>query len=68
MRDEPDLFEIEELTDFFKEALIRERGSVHAQHPFKLFYIEDIEDDPFIQVVAESVTVHKSADSLNKNS
>ena len=44
---------------FLDEALSREYIEIPIDHPFKLFQIEDIYDFPFIQVVAESVTVIK---------
>lgn len=46
-------------SSFFNEALLLEYGYMPSQHPFKLFQLEDIDDFPFIQVVAESVTVVK---------
>ena len=61
------LFEIEELTDFFKEALIREYGLIPTQHLFRLFHIEDIKGNPFIQVVAESVMVYEQENNLDEN-
>lgn len=42
-----------------KEALLRNYEKIPIDHPYKLFQLEDIDDFPFIQVVAESVIVSK---------
>lgn len=55
-----DLYEISnEDSTFLREALLMKYGYIPSDHPFKLFQIEDIDDFPFIQVVAESVNVVK---------
>lgn len=53
------LYVITESTPFFQNALKQEYGIIPAEHPFKLYYLNDIDDYPFIQVVAESVVVLK---------
>ena len=54
-----DLYEILESTAFLQEALEREYEKIPDDHPYRLFQLEDIDDFPFIQVVAESVEVMK---------
>ena len=54
-----DLYEIEEEISFLKEALSRYYVEIENEHPFKLFQLYDIQDFPFIEVVAESVKVTK---------
>lgn len=44
---------------FLNEALMQEYDYIPTMYPYKLFQLEDIDDFPFIQVVAESVTVIK---------
>jgi hypothetical protein len=56
--DPSNLFQIEDNRDLEK-MLVETHGHVPPNHPFKLFVIEDIDDFPFIQVVAESVVVVK---------
>jgi hypothetical protein len=46
-------------SSFLDEALSKQYIKTPADHPYKVFQIEDIYDFPFIQVVAESVTVVK---------
>jgi hypothetical protein len=54
-----DLYEILESTSFLREPLERRYKEIPINHPYKLFQLEDINDFPFIQVVAESVQVLK---------
>ena len=53
-----DWYELEN-TPFLNEALQLKYIQVPANHPYKHFQLEDINDFPFIQVVAESLTVVK---------
>ncbi|WP_068471242.1 hypothetical protein [Candidatus Protochlamydia phocaeensis] len=56
--DPSNLFEIED-SPVLKSILVEAYGGIPNNNPFKLFIIEDIDKFPFIQVVAESVTVIK---------
>jgi hypothetical protein len=53
------LYELSNTSSFLEEALSKEYIEIPLDHPYKLFQIEDINDFPFIQVVAESVIVIK---------
>jgi hypothetical protein len=53
------LYELTGDFPFLNEALLQEYGYIPSQHPYKFFQLEDIDNFPFIQVVAESVTVVK---------
>ena len=46
-------------TCFLEKALNTKYNAVPSNHPYKHFQIEDIDDFPFIQVIAESVTIVK---------
>jgi hypothetical protein len=52
------LYELDH-TLFLNEALQLEYIKVPSNHPYKHFQLEDISDFPFIQVIADSVTVLK---------
>lgn len=54
-----DLYEVQNDHSFLEEALLQNYGYKPTNHPFKFFQLEDIDDFPFIQVVAESVKVFK---------
>jgi hypothetical protein len=54
-----DIYEILDVSPFLEKALSKRYIKLPLDHPFKLFQIEDIDDFPFIQVVAESVHVVK---------
>jgi hypothetical protein len=54
-----DLYELAGGSFFLDEALSQEYIKVPLDYPYKLFQLEDIDDFPFIQVVAESVIVIK---------
>ncbi|MFI0436103.1 MAG: hypothetical protein ACH350_10360 [Parachlamydiaceae bacterium] len=53
-----DLYELDN-SSFLTEALQLKYTSTPPNHPYKHFQLEDIDDFPFIQVIAESVTVIK---------
>ena len=53
------LYEIMEESDFLREALSHKYVKTPSIHPFRLFQLQDISDFPFIEVVAESVSVEK---------
>lgn len=52
-----DLCEIIGDTPFLREALSRHYVSIPEKHPFKFYQIRDIDDFPFLEVVAESIQV-----------
>ncbi len=54
-----DLYELSNYSPFLEDSLLQEYGYIPPSHPFKLFQIEDIDDFPFIQVVAESASIVK---------
>lgn len=54
-----DLYEVLENDAFLNEALATMYIKIPKSHSYKLFHMEDIDDLPFIQVVAESVAVFK---------
>lgn len=53
-----DLYEILD-SSFLNSALQKQYMKVPLVHPYKHYQIEDIDDFPFIQVVAESVEIFK---------
>lgn len=53
-----DLYERTE-SPILNEALARKYIEVPTVHQYKLYEIEDIDDFPFIQIVAESVYIQK---------
>jgi len=53
------LYQILGNNSFFEEALNREYVKAPEDHPFKMFQIHDIDDFPYIEVVAERVEVIK---------
>jgi hypothetical protein len=53
------IYEIPNHSSFLEEALSEYYVSIPTNHPFKLFHIEDMDDLPLIEVVAESVYVMK---------
>ncbi|WP_068468620.1 hypothetical protein [Candidatus Protochlamydia phocaeensis] len=53
------LYELPNGSSFLNEALLQAYGYMPSSYPYKLFHLEDIDNFPFIQVVAESVTVIK---------
>lgn len=53
------IFQVVEPSNFLNEALSENYEKIPNDHPFKLFQLEDLNDFPFIQVVAESVQVSK---------
>ncbi len=51
------LFEINEHTSFLEEALSREFKYPYPENQFREYHVEDIYDFPFIQLVADSVSL-----------
>lgn len=51
------LYEVVGDSFFLKEALSRHYVNIPDKHPFKFYQIRDIDDFPFLEVVAESVQV-----------
>jgi hypothetical protein len=51
------LFVITNESPFLKEALMNNYVEIPADHPYKLYQLEDLDDFPFIQVVAEAVEI-----------
>lgn len=43
---------------FLDEALIAEYGHIPSKYPFKHFKFKDIDNFPFLEVVAETVNIH----------
>jgi len=54
-----DLYQNLKITPFLEEALSRNYIKVPIDHPYKLFQVEDIDEFPFIQVVAQNVEIIK---------
>lgn len=52
-------YEIKENTPFFKEALSHQYVKLSPDQPYKLFQIWDIDDFPFIEVVARVASITK---------
>lgn len=53
------IYEVIVKNPFLDEALSRQYVNMPNEHPFKLYQIEDLNDFPFIQVIAEDVKVIK---------
>lgn len=53
------LYEVLDSNNFLNEALLQEYGYIPTAYTFKLFQLEDIDNFPFLQVVAEDVKVTK---------
>lgn len=53
-----DLYELSD-SSFLKEAIQKRYIKMPLVHPFKHYQMEDIDDFPFIQVIAENVEVFK---------
>lgn len=51
------IYEFSNHSSFLQEALFQEYGYIPVDHPYKLFQIEDIDNFPFIEVVAESISI-----------
>lgn len=56
------LYECMQNTPFLQEALSINYTKLPTEHPFKLFQLYDIDDFPFIEVVAESVRITKGTE------
>ncbi len=55
------VYEKNEQNEFIKNALEIYYVKVPENHPFKLYAIMDIEDNCFLEVVAESVEIYKES-------
>lgn len=54
-----DLYETSGDCPLLMEALASKYEKIPTSHPYKLFELEDIDDFPFIQIVAVSINVFK---------
>ncbi len=46
-------------SEFLDDALSQKYEVIPKQQSYKVFQVEDIDDYPFIQIVAESVNIEK---------
>jgi hypothetical protein len=53
------IYEILESRKFLDDAIQKIYVKVPKDHPYKLYYVEDMDENPFLKVVAQSVKVEK---------